>query len=321
MKRLFETFATFFIFCLFSIECAHNDVWIENFRIGLTSIQHDTLQFFDETIDPLFSWQILVLDPMKTIDVVQSDFQIILAKDSKFQQILWNSGQINASQSFAIEYNGPDFQPEFKYFVNLKLNVHYFQNDYSSSFVSKELTKTMELETAQYKSKNWNSLSYLSRDNSSKNANDCELYQSNPTPLFRNEFKLSQSKSNIEYVRLYISGVGYFVAFMNGKQISMTNNHKQTRETFLDPGWTSFNQSMIYFAIEIPLSFILDSSNCFGVMLGNGFWNPLPLRFWGHLNLRDFLTIGEPMFKAKLVFHFKDQSTQIIDTIDPNEWR
>eukprot|EP01105_Mastigella_eilhardi_P025947 TRINITY_DN724_c0_g1_i3.p1 TRINITY_DN724_c0_g1~~TRINITY_DN724_c0_g1_i3.p1 ORF type:complete len:709 (+),score=137.89 TRINITY_DN724_c0_g1_i3:744-2870(+) len=40
-------------------------------------------------------------------------------------------------------------------------------------------------------------------------------------------------------------------------------------------------------------SLCTDSRHALALELGNGFWNPLPLRFWGHLNLRDYLAVGE----------------------------
>jgi alpha-L-rhamnosidase len=54
--------------------------------------------------------------------------------------------------------------------------------------------------------------------------------------------------------------------------------------------------------------------NALGIMLGNGWFNPLPLRLWGHLNLREHLTIGEPRAILQLVADFADGTSQTIVT-------
>ena len=48
--------------------------------------------------------------------------------------------------------------------------------------------------------------------------------------------------------------------------------------------------------------------------LGNGWWQPLPLRFWSHLNLRNALAVGPPVFKLALVLAFSDGSEQRVES-------
>ncbi len=43
-----------------------------------------------------------------------------------------------------------------------------------------------------------------------------------------------------------------------------------------------------------------------GVSLGNGFYNPLPMRMWGGRNIREELPVGRPVFIAKLILRHKD---------------
>ena len=35
-------------------------------------------------------------------------------------------------------------------------------------------------------------------------------------------------------------------------------------------------------------------------MLGNGWYNPMPIRLFQRWNLRDYLTVGKPCLKAQL---------------------
>ena len=37
-------------------------------------------------------------------------------------------------------------------------------------------------------------------------------------------------------------------------------------------------------------------NNCLAMLLGNGWYNPLPLLMWGRINIRESLTVGHPKF-------------------------
>ena len=61
---------------------------------------------------------------------------------------------------------------------------------------------------------------------------------------------------------------------------------------------------------------LYQNNNCIGVILGNGFYNPLPLRMWGNRNLRESLNVGNPKFICKIVIEYEDGH---IDEIGSNE--
>ncbi|MGV8133692.1 MAG: family 78 glycoside hydrolase catalytic domain [Mangrovibacterium sp.] len=131
--------------------------------------------------------------------------------------------------------------------------------------------------------------------------NDSVFYQDDPAPLFRKEFSL---KGELKSARLMITAAGYYRAGINGTRVG--NN-------LLDPAWTDFGKRVYY--SEYDISGMLNvSRNCIGVTLGNGFYNPLPLRLWGGLNLRDALKTGRPVFIAKIVLEYKDGDKEEIVT-------
>ena len=52
----------------------------------------------------------------------------------------------------------------------------------------------------------------------------------------------------------------------------------------LDPGWTSYDHRVLYSTYDVtPL--LRSGANAVGVMLGSGWYNPLPLRLFGQLAL------------------------------------
>ncbi len=56
--------------------------------------------------------------------------------------------------------------------------------------------------------------------------------------------------------------------------------------------------------------------NTLAAMLGNGWYNPMPIRLFQRWNLRDYLTVGKPCLKAQLRIVYADGSTETIITDD-----
>lgn len=137
-------------------------------------------------------------------------------------------------------------------------------------------------------------------------AEDADFYRDQPAPLFRREFSTAGS---VRKATLYITAAGYYRASLNGKRIG---------DRLLDPAWTDFSKR-IYCAVYDVSDALRRGPNCLGVTLGNGFYNPLPLRMWGSRNLRKVLTVGNPAFIARLHIEYTDGTTQ--DVLSDTTWR
>ncbi|MBX7133174.1 MAG: glycoside hydrolase family 78 protein [Fimbriimonadaceae bacterium] len=130
---------------------------------------------------------------------------------------------------------------------------------------------------------------------------DAEMYLDDPAPLFRKEFA---TRSRIVRARLYITGLGYYEAWLNGSRIG---------DHVLDPGWTDVDKRVYYSVFDVT-KMLKSGKNCLGVMLGNGWFNPLPLRLFGSFNLRQQLTIGRPRLIAQMRIEYRDGTSEIIAT-------
>lgn len=130
---------------------------------------------------------------------------------------------------------------------------------------------------------------------------DSLFYSDQPAPLFRKEFK---SGKNVRSAKLYITAAGYYRISVNGQNI---------KDNVLDPAWTDFTKRIYYSEYDVT-SLLTDGNNCLGVSLGNGFYNPLPLRKWGHRNLRNDIPVGKPVFIAKLRISYSNRKTEEIVT-------
>ena len=135
-------------------------------------------------------------------------------------------------------------------------------------------------------------------------AEDSLFYLDDPAPIFRKEFSLN---GDLQSARLLITAAGYYKATINGRRAG--NN-------MLDPAWTEFGKRVYYSDYDIT-DLLSDGNNCIGVVLGKGFYDPLPMKMWGNKNLRVALNvIGRPVFIGKLILKYKNGKEEIIKTDD-----
>lgn len=135
---------------------------------------------------------------------------------------------------------------------------------------------------------------------------DSLFYLEHPAPLFRKTFKTDKA---IKSASLSITAAGYYKASINGNGIE---------KNVLDPAWTDFSKRIYYTEYDVT-SLLQEGDNCLGVSLGNGFYNPLPMRKWGRRNMRKDLTVGKPVFMAKLHIDYKNGDSAEI--VSDSSWK
>ena len=135
---------------------------------------------------------------------------------------------------------------------------------------------------------------------------DSLFYLDDPAPLFRKEIDVN---GQLESAKMLITAAGYYRATINGQRIGQNR---------LDPAWTDFSKRIYYSEYDIT-DLLNPEKNCIGVTLGNGFYNPLPLRMWGRRNLREVLNVGRPVFIGKIILEYQNGETEEIVT--DNSWK
>lgn len=227
----------------------------------------------------------------------QSAYEIVLHTDQKLLEqnktALWSSGKIQSPQNLHIEYAGSALQAFTRYFWKVRV---YNQNGEAS-----EWSKTAWFETAMLQPNDWQAR--WINDGSTPPTQEAKYYEDDPMPLFRKQFSMAKK---ISAARLYISGLGYYEAFLNGQKIG---------DHVLDPGFTTFRKQALYVVYDITGQ-VQKGQNTFGVMLGNGWWNPLPLRMFGRWDLRDYQETGRPCLRAEIHLSYSDGSKEIIASND-----
>ncbi len=131
---------------------------------------------------------------------------------------------------------------------------------------------------------------------------DSLFYLDRPTPIFRKEFSTRNGK--VKKATLFITAAGYYSATINGEKIGFSS---------LEPAWTDFGKRIYYAEFDLTKQ-IENGNNCLGVILGNGFYNPLPLKMFGNINLRERLSVGKPAFIARLIIYYDNGTSQEICT-------
>ena len=223
----------------------------------------------------------------------QSAYEILLSTDPKAleqgQGTTWSTGKINSNQNIQIEYAGAPLQSFSRYFWKVRV--------YNQDGEASEWSKTAWFETAMLQASDWQA--QWINDGSSLPEKDELFYGDDPMPLFRKSFATTKK---IATARLYLSGLGYSEAYLNGQKIS---------DNVLDPGFTTYRKQALYVVHDITAQ-VLKGNNTLGLMLGNGWWNPLPLRLFSRFNLRDHQETGRPCLKAEIHLSYTDGSKEII---------
>ena len=113
-----------------------------------------------------------------------------------------------------------------------------------------------------------------------------------PAPMFRKTFKTDETKK-IESARLYVTSLGIYDIFFNGKDIN---------PYYAAPGQSVYSQEVYYRTYDIA-EYVENGENAVGIMLGHGRYNRAKGK-WG-----DTLALY-----AQIVIHYQDGTKQIIGT-------
>lgn len=240
---------------------------------------------------PRFTWTMRAQQrnqQQSAYEIIVSD-ELTLVRQEKGN--LWQSRKILSSQNVLVEYNGSSMKPFTRYYWRVKV---YNQNGEES-----EWSEPAWFETAMLNQSDWKA-AWIG-DDRKQFERDEDFYKADPMPIFRKTF---QATKKLLAARLYVSGVGYYEAYLNGKKIG---------DHVLDPGWITYKKQVLYITYDVT-NLLQQGRNTIGFLLGNGWYNPLPLRLFGRFNLRDVQQTGRPCVKAQLLLRYNDGSEDWIPT-------
>lgn len=225
----------------------------------------------------------------------QSAYELVVSDNEKDvlagKGNVWQTGKVISRQSNLVKYAGSALQSFTKYYWRVKV--------YDGANESSEWSMPATFETAILNVSDWQA-KWIG-DGSKQFEKDEDFYKEDPMPLFK---KIFTTNKKIASGRLYISGQGYYEAYLNGKKIG---------DRVLEPGFTTYKKEVLYSSYDVS-SLLKNGSNNIGLMLGNGWYNPLPLRLFGRFNLRDVQQTGRPCVTGQLLLRFTDGTHETIIT-------
>lgn len=232
-------------------------------------------------VRPQFSWR---MESSLSGDR-QTAYRLLVSSSpdlsEKTDKILWDSGKIYTEENIQIPYSGLPLSPHTKYWW--RVTVWNSENEEASSVQFFETGKMKEPWYA-----NWIGAPYITREEESYTA-----------PYLRKKITLSGKP---EKARLYICGLGYYEAYIEGSKIA---------DSMLEPAFTRYDKTVLYQTYDVTA--MLSKEFALGVLLGNGWYNCFAQDPW---NTRQASWKHWPKLIAEFHIVYEDGREEVIPT-DP----
>jgi alpha-L-rhamnosidase len=247
---------------------------------------------------PRLSWKLNAAEGAR--GQVQSAYRVLVATNESLlfpgSPDLWDTGKVLSEQQLHVEYAG--LNPSAGQRCYWRVEVWDGNDELSESSV------VGWWEMGLLSPDNW-SASWISNGKPLSDT-DAGFYEDDPAPLMRRSFRISKP---VRRARWYTTALGY---------VSLSCNGEAPSEDLLSPAWTQTDKTLYYSCHDITER-LKEGENVLGASLGNGWRNPLPLRMWGRINIREHLPVGRPQFLSQLVIEYEDGTSERIGSDEA--WR
>jgi len=233
----------------------------------------------------------------------QTAYHILVASNpsllEKGQGDLWDTGKIISDQSIQIPYDGKTLISRQRVWWQIRL---WDQNDRVLGW-----SEIASWEMGLLESDDWQT-HWIGTPG--------ETDTSDSSPLFRKELTI---KKSLQRARAYISGLGYYELYINGKKVgdhllspNQTNYSHRRAENWTEPRIGNMLTRVLYEIYDIS-DYLENGENAIGIWLGGG-W------FIQNDRLSDIMLLYDtPRFIAQIELEFSDGSKQII--VSDDSWR
>ena len=137
--------------------------------------------------------------------------------------------------------------------------------------------------------------------------NEAAFFAPAPNPIVRKTFRAKAGK--VARATWRVAAPGMRDLFVNGVRITSTAL----------PPWTPYAKRVLEETFDVTSAIRAGAENTLSVDIGNGWFNPLPLRMWYHYNLREELAVGTPCVRATLEIAYADGSRD--EVVTDATWR
>lgn len=203
--------------------------------------------------NPIFSWKLKHSNKGEK----QSAYQIIVASSleniSKDFGDMWDTGKVKSSEQI-IRYEGKSLEPCKIYYWKVRW---WDSKDHESPYSDIGIFETGLLEESNWKAYWISKKEHKYEEYAPQGAPFGLTYTIPYSPIFRKVFDINKK---IRRARVYVSGLGLYELYVNGKRIG---------DRVLDPGQTDYKKRVLYTVYDVTENLIL-GKNAMGVILGNG---------------------------------------------------
>ncbi|MCL6524788.1 MAG: glycoside hydrolase family 78 protein [Thermoflavifilum sp.] len=246
------------------------------------------------TTHPRLSWELKATGR----DVRQVAYRIIVASSLeklKHQEgDLWDTKKVNSNQTLNIVYAGKPLQSRQTCYWQVKV---WTNDGRESNWSTPAQWSEGLLQPADWQAK-WIGLdTFFSWDRPH------DVHTRLSARYFRKEFTLPKT---IQSAKIYISGLGIYQLFLNGKKVGKEE---------LSPDPTQYDKRIFYNTFDVS-TFLRPGKNAIGVILGNGRFYAMR---WGKSGLPAIAHYGYPKMIVQLEITYTDGSRQIIKS--DNSWK
>lgn len=257
---------------------------LDGFRIGhLKSEMLVNPRGIDKR-SPRLSWQIITGER----GVEQQAYQVLVAsspiKLARNEGDLWNSGKVVSGQSLHVHYAGQPLKSRQEVYWKVKVWTSLGEGNWSSpAYFSMGLLAPSDWSARWIgldKAFPWDSVSKFARLSAR---------------YFRKEFA---APGNIKKATVYISGLGLYELYINGRKIG---------DQVLAPSPTDYSKTVKYNTFDVTGQ-VRKGANAIGAVLGNGRFFAMRQNFKPH----KWHTFGFPQMLLQLEIEYADGRKQIV---------
>ncbi|WP_241266617.1 alpha-L-rhamnosidase [Streptomyces scabichelini] len=274
---------------------------------GLT-VEHRTEPLGVDTARPRFGWR----TESAVRGRAQGAYRILVAsapeKLHASRADLWDSGRVSSARSVAVTYEGKQLRPSTSYFWSVTVwdtRGRVIGTAPAASFETSLLSADGVA--------GWDGAQWIGMKGKAPNTPGA--------PMLRRQVPLrtalsAEGRTRVRTARLYISALGVYDAYINGRRVTVPQDGSSTVE-LLTPGWTNYDTTVNYLTYDVTELVADKPAVTFGAVLGNGWYN-------GRISSPStyYSADGNSLaLKAKLLIQYTDGTSQTVVTAPDDGWK
>ncbi len=287
-------------------EFQYEESWTRKSRtvVGDLKCEYETNPLGLGKLHPRLSWRIW----SQKRGQKQTAYQLIVSSSREKLQNeegdIWNSGKVISDQSVQLPYSGPELKSGQKCYWKVRI---WDKDDKATGYSSSASWQMALLNPGDWSARwisaprvfDWNKRDVFRKTLDKK----APPQHDDASPIFRKEFKVNKT---LKSATAYISGLGYYEFFINGKKVG---------DHLLDPAFTAYDKQVLYVTYDLT-ELLEEGENALGVMLGNGWYNMFTRALW---SFDRALWRNDPTLLCQIELSYNDGSTETI--ISDDSWK